>query len=205
MVTSYVQLLAQRYKGKLDSDADDFISFTVDGAVRMWKLINDLLTYSRVGMRDKELERTDCETVLNLSLNNLKAAIEEKGAIVTHDPLPKVMADHAQLGQVFQNLIGNAIKFQGNEPPRVHVSASRNGNGWTFSVHDNGIGIAPEHAERIFIIFQRLHSRDEYPGTGIGLAICKKIVERHGGSIWVESKVGKGATFYFILPASKAE
>ena len=205
MVTSYVQLLARRYKGKLDSDADEFIGFAVDGATHMWKLINDLLTYSRVGMRGKELEPTDCETILNQSLNNLKVAIEEKGAVVTHDPLPTVMAESPQLGQLFQNLIGNAIKFRGNEPPRIHVSASRNGNGWTFSVRDNGMGIAPEYAERIFIIFQRLHNRKEYPGTGIGLAICKKIVERHGGRIWVESEVGKGATFYFTLPASKGE
>ncbi|MGD0919605.1 MAG: ATP-binding protein [Thermodesulfobacteriota bacterium] len=205
MVTSYVQLLARRYKGKLDSDADEFIGFAVDGATHMWKLINDLLTYSRVGMGGKELEPTDCETILNQSLNNLKVAIEEKGAVVTHDPLPTVMAESPQLGQLFQNLIGNAVKFRGNEPPRIHVSASRNGNGWTFSVRDNGIGIAPEYTERIFIIFQRLHNRKEYPGTGIGLAICKKIVERHGGRIWVESEVGKGATFYFTLPASKGE
>jgi PAS domain S-box-containing protein len=205
MVTSYVQLLAKRYKGKLDSDADEFIGFAVGGATRMGKLINDLLTYSRVGMQGKELEPTDCETVLNQCLKNLKMAIEEKGAVVTHDPLPMVMADRSKLEQLFQNLIENAIKFRGNEPPHVHVSASRDGNVWTFSVRDNGMGIAPEYAERIFIIFQRLHSREEYPGTGIGLAICKKIVERHGGRIWVESEVGKGATFYFTLPVSKAE
>ena len=171
----------------------------------MWKLINDLLTYSRVGMRGKELEPTDSETVLRQSLNNLKVAIEETGAVVTHDPLPAVMADHSQLGQLFQNLIGNAIKFQGTEPPRVHISASRNGGGWTFSVRDNGVGIAPEYFERIFIIFQRLHHRQEYAGTGIGLAICKKIVERHGGRIWVESEANKGATFFFTLPAAKTE
>ena len=205
MVTSYVQLLARRYKGKLDSDADDFIGFAVDGAVRMWKLINDLLTYSRVGIRGKESESTDSETVLNQSFNDLKVAIEENGAVVTHDPLPTVMVDRSQLGQLFQNLVGNAIKFRGNEPPRVAISASRNGNGWTFSVRDNGVGIAPEYSERIFIIFQRLHSRQKYAGTGIGLAICKKIVERHGGRIWVESEVGKGATFYFTLPAVKTE
>jgi PAS domain S-box-containing protein len=205
MVTSYVQLLARRYKGKLDSDADEFIAFAENGAIRMWRLINDLLTYSRVGAWGKEFEPIDCETVLNQSLDNLKVAIEENGAVVTHDPLPIVMADHPQLVQLFQNLIGNAIKFRGNEPPRIHVSASRNGNGWTFSVCDNGIGIAPEYAKRIFVIFQRLHSREKYPGTGIGLAICQKIVERHGGRIWVESEVEKGATFYFTLPASKTE
>jgi PAS domain S-box-containing protein len=204
-VTSYVQLLARRYEGKLDSDADEFIGFAADGAVRMWKLINDLLAYSRVGTAGKELFPTDSEVVLAQSIDDLKVAIEENGALVTHDPLPTVMADRPQLGQLFQNLIGNAIKFRGNEPPRVHISASRNGNGWTFSVRDNGIGIAAEYSERIFIIFQRLHSREKYAGTGIGLAICKKIVERHGGRIWVKSDVGKGATFYFILPAVKPE
>ena len=205
MVTSYVQLLAQRYKGRLDSDADDFIRFAADGAVRMSKLINDLLVYSRAGTQEMELKPTDCETVLNHSLDNLKVAIEENGAVVTHDPLPTVMADHSRLGQLFQNLIGNAIKFRRNEQPRVHISASRNGSGWTFSVCDNGIGIAPEYAQRIFVVFQRLHSREEYPGTGIGLAICQKIVERHGGHIWVESEPRKGATFYFTLRATKTD
>jgi len=205
MVTSYVQLLARRYKGKLDSDADEFISFAVDGAIRMRKLIIDLLTYARVGMRGNELEPTDCEMVLKQSLNNLKLAMKQDRAVVTHGPLPTVLADRPQLGQLFQNLIGNAIKFRGDESPRVHISASRNGNGWTFSVRDNGVGIAPEYSERIFIIFQRLHNRQEYTGTGMGLAICKKIVEQHGGRIWVESEVGKGATFYFTLPAPKAE
>jgi signal transduction histidine kinase len=183
MVTSYVQLLAKRYKGKLDSDADEFISFALDGSLRMRKLINDLLTYSRVGTRKKELKPTNCKIVLDQSLNNLKVAIEENGVVVTHDPLPTVMVDNPQWVQLFQNLIGNAIKFRGNEPPRVHVSASPNGNGWIFSVRDNGIGIAPEYAESIFTIFKRLHGRQDYAGTGIGLAICKKIVERHGGRI----------------------
>ena len=200
MVTSYVQLLARRYKGKLDSDADEFIGFAQDGATRMWDLINDLLTYSRVGMRGKQLEPTDCATVLHQTLDNLKVAIEENRALVTHDALPTVMANRPQLIQLFQNLIENAIKFHGAEPPRVHVSASRNGNGWIFSVRDNGIGIAPEYAKRIFIIFQRLHSRKKYAGTGIGLALCQKIVEQRGGRIWVESQVGEGATFYFTLP-----
>ncbi|MCJ7782599.1 MAG: ATP-binding protein, partial [Desulfobacterales bacterium] len=205
MVTSYVQLLARRYEGKLDSDADEFIGFAADGAVRMRKLINDLLVYSRVGTQGKELSPIDSEAVLAQSVNDLKVAVEENEALVTHDPLPTVMADRSQLGQLFQNLIGNAIKFRGSEPPRVHISASRNGNGWTFSVRDNGIGIAAEYSERIFTIFQRLHGRQEYAGTGIGLAICKKIVERHGGRIWVESEAEKGATFYFILPAVKTE
>jgi signal transduction histidine kinase len=204
MVTSYVQLLAKRYQGKLDADANEFIDFAVDGAVRMRKLINDLLTYSRVGTQGKELSPTDSEAALAQSVKDLEVTIEENGALVTHDPLPTVMADRPQLGQLFQNLIGNAIKFRGNEPPRVHISASRNGSGWIFSVRDNGIGIAPEYSDRIFIIFQRLHSRQEYAGTGIGLAICKKIVERHGGHIWVESDVGKGATFCFSLPAVRA-
>jgi light-regulated signal transduction histidine kinase (bacteriophytochrome) len=205
MVTSYVQLLSKRYKAKLDADANEFIDFAVDGAVRMRKLINDLLTYSRVGTQGKGLFPTDSEAVLAQSVNNLKVTIEENGALVTHDPLPTVTADSSQLEQLLQNLIGNAIKFRGSEPPRIHLSASRNGKGWVFSVRDNGIGIAPEYSKRIFIIFQRLHSRQEYPGTGIGLAICKKIVERHGGHIWVESDAGKGATFRFTLPAVKAE
>ena len=199
MVTSYVQLLARRYKGKLDGEADEFIGFAVDGATRMQQLINDLLTYSRVGTKGREFEPIDCEIILGQAFENLQIAIEEKKAIVTHDPLPTILADNVQLGQLFQNLIGNAIKFQGPEPPHVHVSASRNENGWIFSVRDNGIGIAPEYAERIFVIFQRLHTREKYPGTGIGLAVCKKIVERHGGRIWVESQPGKGATFYFTL------
>jgi len=200
MVTNFVQLLAKRYQGKLDSNADDFINFAVDGTMRMWKLINDLLAYSRVGTRSHTFEPINCETILQEALDNLKVTMEESGAVVTHDPLPTVMADNPQLVELFQNLIGNAIKFRGDEPPRVHISASRNGNGWIFSVCDNGIGIAPEYAERIFIIFQRLHGRNEYPGTGIGLAVCKKIVERHGGRIWVESEPKKGATFYFTLP-----
>jgi signal transduction histidine kinase len=204
MVTSYLQLLVKRYGGKLDADANEFIDFAVDGAVRMRKLINDLLAYSRVGTQGKELSPTDCEAVLVQSINDLKIIIEENGAHVTHDPLPTVMADRPQLGQLFQNLIGNAIKFRGNEPPRVHISASRNGSGWVFSVRDNGIGIPSECSERIFIIFQRLHNREEYAGTGIGLAICKKIVERHGGHIWVESEVGKGTTFRFSLQAARA-
>jgi len=200
MVTSYVQLLERRYKDKLDKDANEFIDFAVDGATRMHSLINDLLTYSRVGTRGKSLEPTDSETVLHLSLNNLRTAVEESGAELSYDSLPKVMSDSSQLEQLFQNLIGNAIKFRGKEPPRIHISASPNGNRWVFSVRDNGIGIESEFKDRIFVIFQRLHGKDKYPGTGIGLAVCKKIVERHGGRIWVESELGKGATFYFTLP-----
>ena len=222
MVTSYVKLLARRYKDKLDADADDFINFAVDGATRMQRLIDDLLIYSRVGTQGKEFEPTDCEMILGQCLNNLQVAIGERGAVITHDSLPTVMADHLQLTQLFQNLIDNASKFHGDEPPHIHVSCKsieeckvQNGElksqirnpkskiekGWVFSVHDNGIGIAPEYADRIFVIFQRLHDREKYPGTGIGLAVCKKIVERHGGSIWVEPEPGKGATFYFTIPA----
>ncbi len=200
MVTGYVKLFARRYKDKLDADADDFINFAVDGATRMQRLIDDLLIYSRVGTRGKEFEPTDCEMILGQCLNNLQVAIGERGAVITHDPLPTVMADHLQLGQLFQNLIANAIKFHGSEAPRVHISAKQKNDEWVLSVNDNGIGIAPEHVERIFIIFQRLHGRGDYPGTGIGLAICKKIVERHGGRIWVESELGKGSTFYFTIP-----
>jgi PAS domain S-box-containing protein len=200
MVTSYVQLLAKQYQGKLDRDADEFIGFAVDGAMRMHRLINDLLAYSRAGTRSKALAPIDSETVFEQSLSNLQMAIEEKGATVTHEPLPTVMADDVQLVQLFQNLVGNAIKFQGEEVPRVHVSSSQSNGEWVFLVRDNGIGIDPEFKERIFVIFQRLHRKEKYPGTGIGLAVCKKIVERHGGRIWVESELGKGATFYFTLP-----
>jgi PAS domain S-box-containing protein len=200
MVSSYTQLLARRYQGQLDAAADEFIAYAVDGANRMQGLINDLLAYSRVGTRAKGIEPTDCTDVLDQALANLKAAIEKSGAVVTHDPLPTVMADNLQLVQLLQNLIGNAIKFHVEKPPCIHVSAEQKGNEWVFSVRDNGIGIDPQYAERIFVIFQRLHTREEYPGTGIGLAICKKIVERRGGRIWVESHPGTGSTFYFTIP-----
>ncbi len=205
MVSSYVQLLARRYKGKLDQDADEFIAFAVDGATRMQRLINDLLLYSRVGTRGKPFEPTDSYQALAAALDNLQLAIQEAGATVTHDPLPAVMADGSQLVQLFQNLIGNAIKFHGSEKPLVHVGVAPQDGGWLFSVRDNGIGIAPENHERIFVIFQRLHSRGEYPGTGIGLAVCKRIVERHGGKIWLESEPCQGAIFYFTLPAARVE
>ncbi len=203
MVSSYMQLLSRRYAGKLDSDADDFIGFAVDGARRMQVLIQDLLVYSRVGTRGKPFEPTNCEDVLEQVLSNMEVAINESGAVVTHDPLPTVAADASQLAQIFQNLIGNAIKFQGEETPRVHVSAERKAGEWLFSVADNGIGIDPEFFERIFVIFQRLHGRGEYSGTGIGLAISRKIVERHGGRMWVESEPGTGSTFYFTIPAKQ--
>ncbi len=199
MVASYTQLLAMRYKGKLDSDADEFIAFAVDGANRMQGLINDLLAYSRVGTKGKEFQPTDCKTVLDNITRNLQKIIEESSAEITHDPLPTVVADDIQLGQLFQNLIVNAIKFQSDSYPRIHITAEKNEKEWIFSVKDDGIGIEPEFKERIFEIFQRLHAKGEYPGTGIGLAICKKIVERHGGRVWVESEPGKGSTFYFSI------
>ena len=201
MVASYTQLLARRYKGRLDADADEFIAFAVDGANRMQRLIQDLLLYSRVGTKGQELCETSSEEALERALVNLGGAIAESHALVTHDPLPAVLADEVQLTQLFQNLVGNAIKYQGpGAVPRVHVSAAKNGGRqWIFAVKDNGLGIEAQYFERIFGMFQRLHRRDEFAGTGIGLAICKKIVERHGGSISVESQPGHGATFRFVL------
>jgi signal transduction histidine kinase len=201
MITSFTQLLAKRYQGKLDADADEFIAYIVDGATRMHRLINDLLAYARVGSRAAKFAPADCEAIFAEAVANLAGAIEENAATVTHDPLPTVLGDKDQLSRLFQNLVGNAIKFHAADPPVVHVSARRNGNEWQFSVRDNGIGIDPAHFERIFLIFQRLHGKSEYSGTGVGLAICKKIVERHGGKIWVESQPGTGSTFYFTLPA----
>ncbi len=200
MVSSYCQLLQKRYSDKLDNDAVEFINYAVDGAIRMQRLINDLLAYSRVQRKAKEPETVNCKSILQTTLSSLRAALEDKKASVTFDPLPEVKADPIQIGQLFQNLITNAIKFKGTEDPHVHISAKRNGHGWIFSVKDNGIGIEPKFSERIFVIFQRLHGKTEYPGTGIGLAICKKIVERHGGKIWVESELGKGANFCFTIP-----
>jgi light-regulated signal transduction histidine kinase (bacteriophytochrome) len=200
MVASYTQLLSRRYKGQLDTDADEFIAFAVDGASRMQRLIDDLLAYSRVGTKGQDLLATSSEEALEQALLNLRGAIEESGALVTHDPLPTVLADEMQLVQLFQNLVGNAIKYQDPGVPRVHISAARNsGKKWIFAVNDNGLGIDPQYFEKIFGVFQRLHGRDEFAGTGIGLAICKKIVERHGGSISVESQPGKGSTFRFAL------
>ena len=204
MVASYTQLLSRRYKGKLDSDADEFIAFAADGASRMQRLIQDLLTYSRVGTKEKDLRDTSSEETLQQALVNLRGAIEESGAVVTHDPLPTVLADEMQLIQLFQNLVGNAIKYQNPGVPRVHISAAKNGGEkWIFSVQDNGLGIDSQYFERIFGMFQRLHKREEFSGTGIGLAICKKIVERHGGSISVESQPGEGSTFRFALAGSE--
>jgi PAS domain S-box-containing protein len=204
MVASYTQLLSRRYKGKLDVDADEFIAFAVDGASRMQRLIQDLLTYSRVGTKGRELRHTSSEDAFQQALVNLRGSIEGSGAVVTHDALPTVLADEMQLTQLFQNLIGNAIKYQNPGIPRVHISAAMNGQKkWSFAVQDNGLGIDPQYFERIFGMFQRLHKREEFAGTGIGLAICKKIVERHDGNISVESQLGHGSTFRFALKGSE--
>jgi len=206
MISSYVQLLSRRYKGKLDKDADEFIEYAVDGSSRMMGMIQALLTYSRVGTKGKPPEPTNCEVILGQVLKNLQAALAESGAEVTHEPLPVIMADGVQMGQLFQNLISNGIKFQAEGvKPKVHISVEDNGNDWIFSFGDNGIGIDPQYQDRIFVIFQRLHGKQEYKGTGIGLAVCKRIVERHGGRIWVESELGKGATFKFTIPKNREE
>jgi light-regulated signal transduction histidine kinase (bacteriophytochrome) len=204
MVATYTQLLAERYQGKLDSDADKYIHYAVDGALRMQQLVQDLLAFSRVGRQSLAPRRTECNSVLQAALQNLQAAIQESGATVQHTQLPVVMADSSQLVQVFQNLIGNAVKFRGSEPPVVRVSAKPKRKEWVFSVADNGIGIAQEHLENVFVVFRRLHTRAEYPGNGIGLSICKKIIEHHGGRIWVESKLGHGSNFQFTLPGKVA-
>ena len=204
MVATYTQLLAERYQGKLDANADKYIHYAVDGALRMQTLVQDLLLFSRVGRQGTDLKLTDCNLVVEAARKNLDAAIRESGAQICCRRLPTVMADGSQLLQLFQNLIGNAIKFRGAEPPMIQVTAQKQAREWLFSVTDNGIGIAPEHAEIVFVIFKRLHAREEYPGSGIGLAICKKIVEQHGGRIWVESQLGKGSCFKFTLAAPEA-
>jgi PAS domain S-box-containing protein len=201
MVTSYLQLLEQRYKDRLDEDASEFIGFAVDGASRMKALINDLLAYSRVQTRQK-VTTFEMQSALDRALNNLQLRIEESGAVITHDELPKIKGDEHQFVQLFQNLIGNAIKFRGERTPEIHIGVNKDRREWRFCVRDNGIGIEKQYAERIFIIFQRLHTQGKYPGTGIGLAICKKVVERHGGRIWVESQPGEGSTFYFTVPVN---
>jgi len=201
MVSSYVQLLAQRYKGRFDADADDFIHYAVDGARRMQRMINDLLSYSRVGTRGKPFGQADCDEILKQVLAGLRLQIEECGALITSDPLPVVMADASQLHQVFQNLISNAIKFRGEKIPEIYVSAERKRGEWIFSVSDNGIGFEEKYAGKIFDIFKRLYPASKYPGSGIGLTICRKIIERHKGRIWAGSEPGKGSVFYFTLPA----
>ena len=201
MVTSYAQLLERRYKGKLDSDADEFISFMVGGALRMQALIEGLLAYSRVGSQGRQLSEVDFDAAAQEAIQNLSTAITEADAEIAGGPLPRISADHTQVVQLFQNLIANAIKFRGETRPIVQIRAERRADEWLFSVSDNGIGIAPEHRARIFVIFQKLHPPHEYAGTGVGLAICKRIVERHSGKIWVESEPGLGSTFYFTFPA----
>jgi PAS domain S-box-containing protein len=203
MVASYTQLLARRYDDRLDKDAREFMAYIVDGASRMKQLIEDLLAYSRVGTKGIDFKRVSAEAALRRALFNLRSAIDETGAVVTHDPMPTLPADEVQLGQLLQNLIGNALKFRSPAAPRVHIQTMESELDWQFEVRDNGIGIEPQYYERIFMVFQRLHNKGEYPGTGIGLAICKKVVERHGGRIWVESRPGEGSSFFFTLPKER--
>jgi PAS domain S-box-containing protein len=205
MVASYTQLLAERYQGRLDADADDFIAFAVDGANRMQQLILDLLEYSRAGANVEKLHQISSERALQLALINLHKAITDGDARVTHDPLPNITIDERQLTQIFQNLIGNAIKYRGTDIPRVHISVIGNTDAWVFSVRDNGIGIESQYFEKIFALFRRLHRREEFEGTGIGLSICKKLLQRIGGQIWVTSEPGRGSTFSFSVPKGTGE
>ena len=199
-IAGCTELLEKDYRAQLDADAVELIRYTVEGTRRMQTLIRDLLEYSRVSTRGQWFTPTDGNAAFAGALANLDTAIRERDAVITHDPLPTLMADPTQLPLLLQNLIGNGLKFSGEQRPEIHVGARPNDDGWLFSVRDNGIGIEPQYRERIFVIFQRLHTRTEYPGTGIGLAICKRIVERHGGRIWVESEPGRGSTFYFTIP-----
>jgi len=203
MVAAYTQLLGERYRGRLDDQADKYINYAVDGAERMQSLIHDLLAFSRVGRQETELKNTDCNEVVGAALKDLQAAISESGAVVEREPLPWLKANESQLKQVFQNLLGNALKFRGAQAPVIHISAQRQGADWIFSVADNGIGISTENLESVFIIFNRLHTRTEYPGNGIGLAICKKIIERHGGSIEALPGADGGTILRFALPAGR--
>ena len=200
-IESFANLLARRYKGKLDAKADEFISYIVEGVQRLQILIKDLLEYSQIETKAKNIKPTDCSFIVEEAMSNLKTAMDESNAVVTYNKLPTIMSDPQQIISLFQNLIDNAIKFRSNKAPRVRISADRKGNEWIFSIRDNGIGIDPENFEKIFVMFQRLHGSADFPGTGIGLSICKKIIERHGGRIWVESDPGKGATFFFVIPA----
>lgn len=203
MVASYTQMIARRYRGKLDADADEFIGYAVDGATRMQNLIRDLLSYSRLTTQGSPLEITEAKAACESAIKNLQKAIEERNGTVNVGPLPAVRADATQLTQLFQNLVGNGLKYCDKSKPVIQISAKPNGDEWIFSVQDNGIGIDPKYFERIFQMFQRLHTREEYPGTGIGLALCRKIVDRHGGRIWVESEAGHGATFLFTIPKNE--
>jgi PAS domain S-box-containing protein len=200
MITSFLQLLERRYTNQLDQDANEFIGFAVDGAKRLNEMINDLLTYSRVSTKKREFKMLNCEQILDETLTNLKIQIEESKAIITHESLPKIFVDKMLMVELFQNLITNAIKYQRQETPKIHISANKEGDQYCFAVKDNGIGIESEHLGGIFTIFQRLHTKDEYEGTGLGLAIAQKIVNEHSGHIWAESEVGKGSIFYFTIP-----
>ena len=200
MVATYTQLLAERYKGKLDENADKYIHYAVDGALRMQTLVKDLLAFSRVGRTKETLQNTDCNLIVRSVMANLQPVIQESGARISYSDLPVLLADHTELMQLFQNLIGNSIKFRSIRPPEIRITAEKQKKEWLLSVADNGIGIAPQHANDVFVIFKRLHTREEYPGSGIGLAICKKIVEQNQGRIWVESQPGQGSTFRFNWP-----
>jgi signal transduction histidine kinase len=200
MVATYTQLLAERYQGKLDENADKYIHYAVEGALRMQTLVKDLLAFSRVGRKQETLRETDCNLVVRNVIANLQSLIQESGARIDYEALPVLVADPSELLQLFQNLIGNAIKFRGAEPPEIRITARKEKKEWLVSIKDNGIGISPQHVEDVFVIFKRLHTREEYPGSGIGLAICKKIVEHNQGHIWVESKPGMGSTFQFTWP-----
>jgi len=205
-ISGFTELLQKRYQGQLDERADKYISFITEGSLRMQHMIQDLLIYSRVETQAREFVKTDSKESLDQALANLRVSIQESNAVITHDPLPEIIADGAQITLIFQNLIGNAIKYHTpNVAPKIHISAQKGKNNWQFSVADNGIGIDEKYSDRLFKIFQRLHTRNEYPGTGIGLAICKRIVERHEGTIWVKSIPGEGATFYFTIPLKKTE
>ena len=200
MISSFLQLLQMRYSGQLDSDADEFINFAVEGAKRMQNLIQDLLAYSRVTTKGNEFKDIKMEEALEQALVNLKMSIEENNANITHDPLPIITADYSQMIQLLQNLIGNSIKYRSDKIPEIHISAQEKDNDWIYSVEDNGIGIDSKYSDQVFQIFKRLHTNEEYKGTGIGLAITKRIIERHSGRIWVESELGKGSKFYFTIP-----
>jgi light-regulated signal transduction histidine kinase (bacteriophytochrome) len=204
-VGGFVELLRRHYQGQLDATADEYIEFAVEGVSRMQRMIDDLLVCSRIGTHGGPLGPVDCSEVVDQTIANLETVIAEQSARVTRDPLPTVTADRTQLVRLFQRLIDNAVKFRGQKPPRVQVSARRSGGAWIFSVRDNGLGIDPKHADQIFLMFRRLHAAEKYPGTGAGLAIAKRIVQRHGGEIWVESELGKGDTFYFTIQSDEPE
>lgn len=204
MVISFTQLLEQNYAGQLDEQADQIIGFAVDGATRMQQLIQDLLSYSRVGTQAKVLETVDCNQIVESAISNLQLSIQESGATLEQSPLPTLQANPRQLTQLFQNLIGNALKYRGERVPHIEINYKQQRKDYLFWVKDNGIGIDPKHADRVFMVFQRLHTRQEYSGTGIGLAICKKIIDQQGGKIWVESDVDQGSTFFFTLPMESA-